>query len=122
MALADFVDQLSAPRASFSSSFPSLTDFNATATADALKWTHLEQNTVYQIVNTTVNTQHRQSLILSLEKADGSSCSAWACGMLTKGLLQNPIMMVTSGLFVRVTGPKTSKIGRVYNLYQLLQC
>ena len=40
---------------------------------------------MYQIVSTrTVNTQHGQSIILSLQKADGSSCSVWACGMLTK--------------------------------------
>ena len=32
----------------------------------------------------TVNTHHGQSIILSLQKADGSCCSAWACGMLTK--------------------------------------
>ena len=68
MALTDFVDQLSALGASFSaltsSSFPSLTDFNAAATADALKWTDLEQNVAYQIVSTlTVNTQYGQRLV-----------------------------------------------------------
>ena len=52
-------------------------------------------NYEYQIVSTrTVNAQYGQSVILSLQKADGSSCSAWACGVLTKG-------------------PETSKIGRV---------
>ena len=121
--LSGFVDQLSAPGASFSaltsSPFPSLTDFNAAATADALKWVNLEQNVVYQIVSTrTFNTQHGQSVILSLQKADGSSCSVWACGMLTNELLQNPMMM----LFVLSPGPKMSKIGRVYNSYQLLHC
>ena len=125
MALTDFVDQLSAPSFSalISSSFPSLTDFNASTTSEALKWTDLEQNTVYYIVSTrTVNTQHGQSVIMSLQKADGSRCSAWVCGMLTKELLQNPMTMVTSRLFVRATGQKTSKIGRVYNSYQLLHC
>ena len=79
MSLINFVDQLDSP-----SSFPSLEDFSAAATADALKWTYLEQDLVYQIVNTlTVNTEHGQSVILSLQKADGSSCSTWACGMLT---------------------------------------
>ena len=29
---------------------------------------------------------------LSLQKADRSCCSVWACGMLTKELLQNPMM------------------------------
>ena len=73
---------------------------------------------MYQVVSTrTVNTQHGQSVILSLQKADGSSCSVWACGMLTKELLQNPMMMMNSRLFVLSTGPKTSKIGRVYNSY-----
>ena len=84
MALTDFVDHLSAPGTSFaaltSSSFPSLTAFNSNTTTEAQKWTDLEQ---CQIVSThTVNTQHGQSVILSLQKADGSSCSAWACGML----------------------------------------
>ena len=128
MTLTDFVDQLSAPGASSfsaltSSSFPSLTDFSASTTTEVLKWTDLEKNVVYQIVSTrTVNTQHGQSVILSLQKADGSSCSVWACGMLTKELLQNPMMMVSSRLFVLSTGPSTSNIGRVYNSYQLLQC
>ena len=78
---------------------------------------------MYQLLSTrTVNTQHGQSLILSLLEADGSSCSAWACGMLTKELLQNPMVMVTSRLFVRLTGSETSKIGKAYNSYQLRQC
>ena len=64
--------------------FPSVEDFSAAATADAPKWTALEHNVVHQITNTrTVNTQHGQSVILSLQKADGSSCSVWACGMLS---------------------------------------
>ena len=109
MALTDFIDQCNAPGASSisaltSSSFPSLTDFNASTTSEALKWTDLEQNTVYQIVSTrTVNTQHGQSVILSLRKADGShgsSCSVWACSMLTRELLQDHMVMVSSRLFV----------------------
>ena len=97
MALRDFVDQLSTPSFSAltSSSFPSLADFNASTTSEALKWTALEQNTVYEIVSTCiVNTQHGQSVILSLQKADGSSCSVWACGMVMKELLQNPMAMI----------------------------
>ena len=67
MALTDFVDQLSAPGASFSglisSLFPSLTDFSAAAADDALKWTDLEQNVVYQIVSTrTVNKYSTRSI------------------------------------------------------------
>ena len=104
-------------------SFPSVTDFSAAATADVLKWTDLEQNVVYQILSTrTVNTQHGQSVILSLLKDGGSSFSVWACRMLLKELLQNPMIMVGSKLFVVSTGKKTSKVGRVYNSYQLLQC
>ena len=124
MVLTYFVDQLSAPGALFSAlTSSSLTDFNASATANALKWTDLEQNVVYQIVSTrTVNTQHGQSVILPLQKADRSSCSVWACGILTKELLQNPTMVVNSRVFVLSTGSKTSKMGRVYNSYQLLQC
>ena len=102
-ALTDFVDQLKV--------FPKLEVFNASSTSEALKWTELEQDTAYQVSTRTVNTQHGQSII----KADGSYCSAWACGMLTKELMQNPIM--NSRLFVRPTGSKTSKIGRVYNSY-----
>ena len=113
MSLTNFVDQLD--------SFPSLADFSAEATADALKWTDLKQNVVYQIVNThTVNTQHGQSVILSLQKADGSSCSVWACGMLSTELLQNPMIMVSSQLFVLSIGQKTSKNVRVYNSYRLM--
>ena len=112
MSLTNFVEQLD--------SFPSLADFSAAATADALKWTDLEQNVVYQIVNShTVYTQHGQSVILSLRNADGSRCSA--CGMLSTELLQYPMIMVSSRLFVLPTGKKTSKNGRVYNSYQLLQ-
>ena len=87
-ALTDFVDQLNAP----ASTFPTMADFNASSTSEAL------------------------------QKADGSCCSAWACGMLTNELLQNPMVMVSSRLFVRPTGSKTSKIGRVYNSYLLLPC
>ena len=64
-ALRGFVDQLSSPASSFStltpasSAFPSLADFNARSTSEALKWTNLVQDAVYQIVSTrTVNTQH----------------------------------------------------------------
>ena len=65
MPLTNFIDQLDAP------SFPSA------LTADALKWTDLEQNVVCQITNTrTVNAQHGQSVILSPQKAEGSSCTA----------------------------------------------
>ena len=82
MSLENFVDQISA--------FPPLSDFNVTA----LKWTDLDQNVVHQITSTrTVSTQHGQ-------KADGSSCTAWACGMLSKELLQNPMIMVSSRLLV----------------------
>ena len=110
MSLENFVDQISA--------FPSLSDFNVTA----LQWTDMDQNVVYQITSTrTVKTHHGQSVILSLQKADGSSCSAWACGMLSKELLQNPMIMVSSRLFVLVTGKKKSTAnGRVYNPYKLV--
>ena len=114
-ALTGFVDQLNVPASAFStlapasSASPTLADFNASSTSEALKWTVLVQDAVCQIVSTRiVNTQHGQSIILSLQKADGSCSSAWACGMLTKELLQNPIAMVTSRLFVRPTGSKTS--------------
>ena len=45
-ALTNFVDQLNAPV------FPTLEDFNASSTSEALKWTDLVQDTVYQIVST----------------------------------------------------------------------
>ena len=65
---------------------------------------------MHQIVSTRiVNTQHGQSIILSLQKADGSCCGAWTCAMLTKQLLQNLMVMVNLRLFVRPTGSKTSK-------------
>ena len=127
-AITGFVDQLSTPASSFStlasasSAFPS-SDFNASSASEALTWTDFVQDAVYQIVSArTVSTQNVQSIILSLQKADGSCCSAWACGMQTKELLQNPMAMVTSRLFVRPTGSKKRKIGRVYNSYELLPC
>ena len=56
---------------------------------------------VYQIGSKrTVNTQHGQSVVLSLQKADGSSCSAWACGMLSTELLQRFMVMVSSRMFL----------------------
>ena len=111
MSQTNFVDQMDY-------AFSSLSDFNVTA----LKWTDLDQDVVYQITSTrTDNTQHGQSVILSLQKVDGSSRSAWACGMLSEELLQNPMIMVSSQLFVLPTGKKTSKAnGRVYNSYKLV--
>ena len=51
---------------------------------------------MYHIVSTrTVNTQHGHSIVLFPQKAGGSCCSACACGMLPKELLQNPMMMVS---------------------------
>ena len=102
-ALTDSVDQLNAP----ASAFPTLADSNASSTSEVLKWTYLVQDTVYQVVSTrTVNTQHGQSIILSPQKSDGSCCSAWACGMLTKELLQNPMVMVNSRLLYDQQGRK----------------
>ena len=64
MPLTNFVDQLDSP----SSSSPLLEDFSAAVTADALKWTDLEQNVVYQIINTrTVNTRHSVGYSVSPE-------------------------------------------------------
>ena len=85
---ANFVDQLNSPV------FSTLEDFNASSASEALKCAHLVQDTVYQIGSTrTVNTQHGPSIILSLQKPAGSCCSVWACGMLAKELLQNPILI-----------------------------
>ena len=65
-ALTGFVDQLNPPASAFqtlapaSSAFPTFADFNTSSTSEALKWTDLVQDRVYQIVSTrTVNTQHR---------------------------------------------------------------
>ena len=102
-ALTNFVDQFNAPASTFRSiapasafptlvptpAFPTLEDFNVSSTRETLKWTDLVQDTVYQIMSIrTVNTQHGQSIILSLQEADGCCCSAWACGMLTKEVQQ----------------------------------
>ena len=57
-ALTGFVGHLNAPASSFStlasasSAFPSLADFNARSASEALKWTDLVQDAVYQIVST----------------------------------------------------------------------
>ena len=78
-ALTGFVDQLNSPASSFSTlapaspAFLTLADFNASSASEALKWTDLVQDAVYQIVSTrTVNTKHGQSIILSLQQPDGS--------------------------------------------------
>ena len=97
--------------------FPRLKEFSV----DALKWTDLEEGVVHQIASArTVNTQHGKSTILSLQKEDGSCCTAWACGMLSTELLLNPMLLVNSRLFVVATGTKTSKAGRIYNSYKLM--
>ena len=54
----------------------------------ALEMMTIVEEKVYPIVSTrTANAQHGQSISLSLQKADESCCSVWACGMLTKELL-----------------------------------
>ena len=98
-------------------SFLALKDFSV----DALKWTDLE-GVVYQITSTrTVNTQHGQPIVLSLQSEGGSCCTVWACGILSTELLLNPMLLVNSRLFVVATGKKTSKThGRIYNSYKLM--
>ena len=87
--------------------FPTLKDFSA----DALKWTDLEEGVVYHIISMkVVHTQHGQAVVLSLQKEDGTGC-----GMLSAELLGNPMLTVDSNLFVVATGEKTSKsTGRAY--------
>ena len=98
--------------------FPILKDFGV----DALKWTDLEEGAVHQIASArTVNTQHGQFTVLSLQREDVSCCTAWDCGMLSTELLLNPMLLVNSRLFVVATGKKTSKAhGRIYNSYKLM--
>ena len=52
--LTGFVDQVNAPASSFSAlastSSPSLADFNASSSSEALKWTDLVQDVVSQIL------------------------------------------------------------------------
>ena len=121
-ALTELVDRLSdtAPL------FPTVEDFNTgLASESALKWKDLTQDTIYQILTAqSVNTQDGTTFILSLQTADGFCYSAWACGILTKEILQNHMMLEDKSLrlFVRPTGPKTSKNGRIYYSCQLLRC
>ena len=98
--------------------FPTLEDFTTVAAGRK----ELEENVVYQIVNTkVVHTHHGQSVVLSLQKEDGTCKTVWACGMLTTELLTNPMLTVNSNLFVVATGEMTSKTsGRVYNSYKLV--
>ena len=37
-----------------------------------------------------INAQHEQSIILSLQKADGSCCSVWACGIVDERVAAKP--------------------------------
>ena len=105
--------------------FPTLGYFDDNSSG-ALKWKDLLVNTIYQVRSArSIHTQHGTTFILSLETADGFWYNAWACGMLTKELLQNPSMLEDKQqlrMFIRPTGPKTSKNGRVCHSYQLLQC
>ena len=100
--------------------------FAASSTSGSmLKWKYLAQDTIYQIISAcSINTHHGTSIVLSLQKADGFCYSVWACGMLTKELPQNSMMLEdkNSRLFVRPIGSRTSKNGRIYNSYQLLRC
>ena len=83
-------DQLNAP----APAFPALEDFNTGSTSEALKWKDVTQDTIYQIVSAqSINTQHETSFILSLQTDDGFGYSTWPCGMLTKELLQNPLVL-----------------------------
>ena len=128
--LTDFIDQLSAEATTAvppptTTGFPSLEDFNDNSTG-ALKWKDLLVDTIYQVRSArSMHSQHGTTFILSLLTAGGFCYNACACGMLTKELLQNPSMLEDKQqlrLFIRWTGAKTSKNGRVYNSYQLLQC
>ena len=98
--------------------YPALEDFTTVAAG----WKEFEENVVYQIVSTKiVHTHHGQSVVLSLQKEDGTCKTAWVCGMLSAELLANPMLTVNSNLFVVATGEKTSKMsGRVYNSYRLV--
>ena len=98
--------------------FQTLKDFSV----DALKGTDLEEGVVYHIVSTkVVHTQHGQTVVRSLQKEDGTGCTAWTCVMLSAELLGNLMLMVDSNLFVVATGEKTSKsTGRVYNSYKIM--
>ena len=67
-------------------------------------------NTVYQIVSTrTVNTQHGQLIILSLQNADGSCCNCLGMWYADERVAAKPMMMVNSRLFVGPTGSKRLK-------------
>ena len=95
--LTEFVDQLSAeagaPQPRSATAFPTLDNFNEDSTI-ALQWKDLAQDRVYQIKTAwNINTQHRTSFVLSLQTADGFCYTAWACGIRTKELLQNPNML-----------------------------
>ena len=126
--LTEFVYQLAAEAeattTSTAAAFPTLHDFDKGATR-ALKWRELVKNRVYQVLSArSIHTRHGTSFLLSLQTADGFCNTAWRCGILTKELLQNPGMLEDKSrrLYVRPTGLKKSKNGRLYNAYQLLQC
>ena len=121
--LADIVDHLSAEAAATvppPTGFPSLGYCNDNATG-ALKWKYLLVDMIHQVRSArSIHTHHGTTFILTLQTVDGFCYNDWACGMLTKGLLQDPSMLEDKQqlcLFIRPTGPNTSKSN-----YQLLQC
>ena len=71
----EFVDQLNAP----APAFPTLEDFDAGSTSEALTWKDLAQDTIFQIISAqSINTQHGTTFLLSLQITDGFCYSAWA--------------------------------------------
>ena len=107
--LTEFVDQLAAeagaPSASTTAALPTQNEFDEGATG-ALKWEDLVTDRVYQILSAwSIHTQHGTSFVLSSQTADGFCYTSWACGILTKELLQNPSMLEDQRrLFIPPTG------------------
>ena len=109
--LTDLVDQLNV-----------LEDFNASSMSEALKWTDLVQEALYQIVSTcTVYTAWAICHYVSPE-------SRWILlqflGMWydNERVAAKPYGDGELTVICTAKGLKTSKIGRMYNSYQLLPC
>ena len=123
--LTDFVEQLNAEATAAvppPTGFPTLGDFNDNSTG-ALKWKDLLVDMIYKVRSArSIHTHHGTTFILSLQTR--RRVLLQCMGMLTKELLHSPSMLEDKQLrlFIRPTGPKTSKNGRVNHSYQLLQC
>ena len=97
--------------------FPTLKDFSV----DALKWTDLVEGVVHQIASVrTVNTQHGQSTVLSLQREDGSCCTAWAWYAIARATAKPNAIGQLETVCCRYWEEDEQGTRKIYNSYKLM--